>query len=91
MNTTNFVTPEQTQRAEPESLKEAKRQWDRLIGLESTLDRAGNLVYRTPTGCPVAMGILYEAPSGEFRISLGQPVALQQEWLRQVSPPREGC
>lgn len=76
--------------AEPESLEEAKRRWDRLIGLDSTLDDAGKLIFRTPTGCPVAMAVLYEYPSGEFRISLGQPVALQQEWLEQVSPLSEG-
>jgi hypothetical protein len=91
MNTTNFGDPEHGQPSEPESLEAAKRRWDRLIGLESTVDGWGNLVYRTPTGCPIGHGELYEGPSGEFRISLGQPVALQQEWLRQVGRFSEGC
>lgn len=91
MSTTNCDTPEQPQRAKPETLEEAKRRWDRLIGLESTVDGWGNFVYRTPTGCPIGHGQLYEGPSGEFRMSLGQPVALQQEWLQQVDRLSDGC
>lgn len=90
MNTTNCGNPEASLLAEPESLEAAKRRWDRLIGLESTVDGWGRLVYRTPTGCPIAMGELYEGPSGEFRIFLGQPVALQREWLEQVRPLSKG-
>jgi len=90
MSTTNSGNPESRPRTEPESLDGAKRRWDRLIGLESTVDDWGNLVYSTPTGCPIAMSTLWEGPRGELRISLGQPVALQQEWLEQVSPLSKG-
>lgn len=90
MSTTNLDIPEPRLCTEPESLEEAKRRWDRLIGLDSTPDENGVLIYHTPTGCPIAMGELYETTSGDFRIFLGQPVGLQREWLRQVGRFSEG-
>ena len=44
MSTTNSGNPEPSLLAEPESLEAAKQRWNRLIGLNSTVDGWGHLV-----------------------------------------------
>lgn len=67
-----------------ETFEEAKALWDRLIGLESDVDAQGKLVYYSPTGCPVATGCLERMPDGRFKLFMGHPVALQQDWMMLV-------
>jgi hypothetical protein len=67
-----------------ETFDEAKLRWNRIIGLNSTVESDGNLIYRSPTGIPVMLVCLWRDTQGRFRASFGHPIGLQNEWLKQV-------
>ena len=64
-----------------ETFDEAKKRWDQLIGLESTVEE-GNLIYRTPNGFPRALATLCEF-KGRLTAYFGHPYGIQQNWLRE--------
>lgn len=55
-----------------------KAKMDKVIGMESTLGRCGELIYKSPTGCPLAV----IDPEDDDVLSIGQPVSLQHDWLK---------
>jgi hypothetical protein len=63
---------------EQELFESGKRRIDRLIGMTSSLDEHGNLMYLSPTGFPLATMCL---DSEWFCPYFGQPVGSQQDWL----------
>jgi hypothetical protein len=69
-----------------ETFDEGKRRWDRLIGLESTIE-GGDLIYRTPNGFPLAMATLYRIKE-RFHAYFGHPMGLQGDWLREQGQAR---
>jgi len=86
MITNNGITDSDTAIESPEeTLEQAKSRWDRRIGLDSTIDDQGNLLYRTSTGCPVALAELHRGTDGRFQISIGHSVSLRQDWLREIA------
>jgi len=65
-----------------ESLDEAKARWDSLLGIVSTPHRDG-FVLSSPTGFPLATMDISEVPGGKYRPYFGQPVAAQDEWIKE--------
>lgn len=55
----------------------AKAKWDSLLGLQSTLGPRGELIYWSPTGCPLAI----IEPSEDDNPAIGLPVSLMREWI----------
>ena len=62
-----------------ETFDEGKERWDRIIGLESTVE-GDYLIYRSPTGFPLALADLSRI-KGRFRAYFGHPIGLQNDWL----------
>jgi hypothetical protein len=48
----------------PETFAEAKVRWDRLVGLDSTVVENDQLIYYTPTGCPIPGTVIRMKPNG---------------------------
>ena len=64
-----------------ETFDEAKMRWDRLVGLDSTVE-GNDLIYRSATGFPVLMAGLSRI-KGRFRAYFGHPIGLQNDWLKE--------
>lgn len=69
-----------------ETFDEAKKRWDQLIGLESTVE-GSDLIYRSPMGFPLALANLYRF-KGRFHANFGHPYGIQQNWLRENGEAR---
>lgn len=65
-----------------ETFDEGKKRWDRIVGLESTIE-GDDLIYRSPTGFPLAFAGLGRDLNGRFRAYFGHPIGLQNDWLKQ--------
>ena len=65
-----------------ETFDEGKNRCDQLIGLDSTVE-GSDLIYRSPTGFPLALAGLERDLNGRFRASFGHPMGLQNDWLKQ--------
>lgn len=65
-----------------ESLDEAKARWESLLGVAVTSDEDGFLL-SSPTGFPLATMAISEGPGGKYRPHFGQPVAAQEEWMKE--------
>ena len=64
-----------------ETFDEAKMRWDRIVGLDSTVE-GDDLIYRSPTGFPLLMADLSRI-KGRFQSFFGHPIGLQRDWLKE--------
>ena len=64
-----------------ETFDEAKIRWERIVGLDSTVE-GNNLIYRSATGFPVLMAGLCRI-KGRFQAFFGHPIGLQKDWLKE--------
>jgi hypothetical protein len=74
----------------PETIQDVKAKYDALLGMEGEWDtdysHHPSVVYRSPSGFPFVIGMIYKGIGNVWTINFGQPLLLQKNWLEEHAP-----